>query len=193
MIKALADAEVMGLLTLISAIAAILAAYLSWSQLRGQKLRWRAEDNRIGPEIFIGLSGEHSGEGWFHGVWQVTNRAGHDLELFKIEARNPSSLTIGELDPASDGPVATMKVVNPARVIEVSHRVRASDPPGEQGLVGKNFMYRISSTPESISSTPESSRGTTIRLRFHVREADNPTISYVREASAVVPRSPTGK
>lgn len=75
MIELLKDPLATGLLTLISAAAATLAAYFSWRQLFSQTRRWNAEDARKSPNVFIGLSGEYSNDGWCHGVWQVTNRA----------------------------------------------------------------------------------------------------------------------
>lgn len=168
------------LLTVASVLAAALAAYFSWRQLRSQRCRWAAEDARKSPEVLVLLSSEHSSEGWFHGVWQVTNRADYDIELLKIEAKSPSTLMVGELDPATDGPVAAMKVVGPGKVLGVSSAVRASSSASKHGVLGRNFLYRM-------ADTPESDRGKTVRLRFHMREVENPTIRHVKEGSAVVP------
>jgi hypothetical protein len=180
MLGILKDPIAIRLLTLVSAVATTSAAYFSWRQLRSQKQRWTAEDARSSPQIFIGLSGEHSSEGWFHGVWQVTNRADYELELLKIEAKCPRTLLIGALDPTTDGPVETMKVMKPGKVLEVSNVIRPPKPPSEQGLIGKNFLYKI-------SDKPESDRGKSIRLRFYIREVENPSICYVKEGHAVVP------
>jgi hypothetical protein len=174
------ESEVIGALALVSAIAASLAALFSWRQLRGQKQRWTAEDARKSPQIYIGLSGEPSLEGWFHGVWQVTNRADYEVELLRIEARSPATLRIGALDPATDGPVKNMKVMNPGKVLETSNVILLPRLSHDYSRKGKNFLYKI-------SDKPERDRGKTIRLRFHIREVENPSIRYVKDGCAVVP------
>jgi hypothetical protein len=168
-------------LTIISAVAAIVAAYFSGRQLYVQRNRWAAEDSRTSPAIFVGLSGEYSKEGWYHGVWSVTNRAPFSIELLQIHAVRPANLIIGSLDPLTDGPVMGMQVMSPGKTIEIARVVPVKKPPSEHGLIGSNFLYRI-------SNDPEKDRGRAIILRFVFREVDNPAIVYTREGVAVIPR-----
>ncbi len=185
MLELLKNPIAVGLLTLISTTAATFAAYYSWRQLSSQKLRWRAEDARRSPIVYIGLSGSHSIEGWFHGVWQITNRADHEIKLIEIEAVTPQTLKIGALDPTTDGPVESMKVMNPGRVITIEQILKPTKPPLDQGLIAMNFLYRI-------SNTPELDRGKTIRLRFHFCDVENPEIRYEKYGEAVGPGTTNG-
>jgi hypothetical protein len=81
-------------LTLLSLLAAVTAAYLTWRQLRKQQERWAIDDARIRPRGYVGLSEILSEEGWFHGVWSVTNRAPFEIEVIEIVAIFPASVEI---------------------------------------------------------------------------------------------------
>jgi hypothetical protein len=168
-------------LTIISAVAAIVAAYFAGRQLYIQRNRWAAEDSRTSPSIHIGLSAQYSKDGWYHGVWSVTNRAPFSIELLQIHAVRPTNLVIGDLDPLTDGPVLGMQVKAPGKTIEVSRVVPVKSLRSEPGLIGSNFLYRI-------SSDPEKDRGRAVKLRFVFREVDNPTLGCVREQVALIPR-----
>lgn len=175
-----ANQELVGALTLLSAVAATAAAVFAWRQVVHQRRRWHAEDARVSPTVFIGLSGGYSNDGWFHGVWQLTNRAAFPLELLRIEAVRPRNLFIGALDVSTDGPVEGMKVVEPGRKIAVSRVIPVKRSPSEAGLIGSNFLYRL-------SETPDKDRGRSIRLRFVLREVDNPAHQYEKYGEAVIP------
>lgn len=173
----------MELLTLVSVIAAISAAYLSWLQLDRQQQRWTTEDARISPRGLLLTSGEYSIEGWYHGVWQATNRAPFEIEVISIVAHSPESLELAELDPASDGPVQFMKAMNPGKFLRANKVLAPFRPPGEFGTAGSNFMYRI-------SSSPETDRGKAIPVEIFLRELDNPTQRYAVRCEALVPIKP---
>lgn len=178
------DAGLVGALSFLAAVASAFAAYFAGRQLYQQRRRWLAEDARVGPTVRILLSGTYSSDGWFHGVWEVTNRATFPLELVRIEAREPKSLLVGSLDPTTDGPVEAMKVLSSGKFINCARVVPVKNPPRDLGNIGSNFLYKI-------SSTPDKDRGRTIGLRFVLREIDNPSHRYVRRAEAVIPLATT--
>ena len=51
---------------------------------------------------YAGSSEAVSDEGWFHGVWQVTNRAPFEIEAIEVVAIFPETLEIAKLEPSSD-------------------------------------------------------------------------------------------
>lgn len=179
-----ADASVVGVLSFVAAVAAAFAAYFAGSQLYQQRRRWLAEDARVGPTVRVLLSARYTSDGWFHGVWDVTNRAAFPLELVRIETREPKSLLLGALDPATDGPVEGMKFISSGKFIDCLKVVPVKSPPHAHGNIGGNFLYKI-------STTPDKDRGRTVALRFVLREVDNPSHRYVRRGEAVIPPEAT--
>ena len=176
------DQFVTGVMTLLSVIAATLAAYFASEQLHQQRRRWFTEDARIGPTVKVLVGGELSvsEQGWFHGVWEVTNRAPFPLELLRIEARSPRRLIIGTLDPSTDGPVKGMRVGSFGKFLTIYRVVPVRSLPGVHGNIGNNFLFKF-------SSTPDKDRRQTIHLRFLLCEVDNPSHRYVRDGEAVIP------
>jgi len=172
------DAGLVGVLSLVAAVASVCAAFFAGRQLRHQRRRWSAQDARVATVLVL-LSDAYSNDGWFHGVWQVTNNASFQLELVRILAKQPKALKVGALNPATNGPPEDMKVLSPGRFIEVS-RVVPMKASGEPGSIGADFLYRL-------SNVPDSDRGRAIRLRFDMREVANPSHKYARDAEAVVP------
>jgi hypothetical protein len=171
------DQFVTGVMTLLSVIAASFAAYFAWQQHRHQRRRWFVEDARIGPTVLVLVSGgAYSDQGWFHGVWQVTNRAPFPLELISIQAKSPRGLKIGTLDPSTDGGVEGMRVGSSGKLLTISRVV----PENHRLNIGSNFLYKL-------SDTPDKDRGKTIRLRFLLCEVDNPAHHYVRDIEAIIP------
>jgi len=167
------------LFTVVSAIAAVVAAYFSWRQIRTQARRWRSEDARTSPKIFLGLSPYLTDEGLIHGVYGVNNRCSFDLELLKIESIRPRALRIGLLDERTDGPVPTMKAMSLGREIAIGTMLPAQRPDGTSQQVGKNFLFKI-------SDCPKRDVGKTLRLRFHYREVDNPHLKYCIDTTVKV-------
>lgn len=107
-------------LTLLSLLAAVTAAYLSWRQLHKQQERWAIDEARIRPRGYVGSSEIISEEGWFHGVWSVTNRAPFEIEVIEAVALFPASLEIAELEPGFDGPVQLMRAMNRGKILKVN-------------------------------------------------------------------------
>jgi hypothetical protein len=97
----LRDPVIIGILTFASTVAAVLAAYFSWKQLRVQHLRWATEEARSKPIIYLGCSPYFTEDKLIHGVWGVNNRESFQMELLKIEAVSPRTLQIGDLDPSN--------------------------------------------------------------------------------------------
>ena len=170
-------------LTLLSLLAAVTAAYLSWRQLHKQQERWAIDDARIRPRGYVGSSETISEEGWFHGVWSVSNRAPFELEVIEVVAIFPASLEIAELEPGSDGPVQLMRGVNRGKVLKVNQIISPYRSPEKFGGVGANFLYRI-------SGSPDFDRGSTIRLQINCRELDNPNQKYSVKCEVIVPQQP---
>ena len=170
-------------LTLLSLLAAVTAAYLSWRQLQTQQERWAINDARTRPRGYVGSSEIVSDQGWFHGVWQVTNRASFEIEVIDVVATFPESLEIAELEPGSDGPVQLMRAINQGKVLNVNKIMAPYESPLKFGIVGSNFMFRI-------SGSPKSDRGKTIRLQISCRELDNPNQKYSVICEAIVPQQP---
>jgi hypothetical protein len=107
-------------LTLLSLLAAVTAAYLSWRQLRKQQERWAIDDTRIRPRGYAGSSEIVSDKGWFHGVWTVTNRAPFEIEVIEVVVTFPESLEIAELESGSEGPIQLMRAVNRGKILKVN-------------------------------------------------------------------------
>jgi hypothetical protein len=168
-------------LTLLSLLAAVTAAYLSWRQLRTQQERWAIDDARIRPRGYVGSSEVISDEGWFHGVWQVTNRAPFEIEVIEVVATFPESLEIAELEPGSDGPVQLMRAIDRGKILKVNQIMPPYESPVKFGIIGSNFMFRI-------SGSPKSNRGRSIRLQINCRELDNPKQTYSVKCEANVPQ-----
>jgi hypothetical protein len=171
---------VIGILTLGSTVAAVLAAYFAWKQLRVQRSRWVTEDARSQPIIYLVASPYCTEEKLIHGVWGVENRASFQLELLTIEAVSPRTLRVADLDPTTDGPVPKMKPVSLGRVIAVAKVLPPQSPSGKTQQVGGNFLFRISDYPERDT-------GKRVRMRFTIREVDNPHLIRKIDATFEVP------
>ena len=171
----LRDPVIIGILTFASTVAAVLAAYFSWKQLRVQHLRWATEEARSKPIIYLMCGPYFTEDKLIHGVWGVNNRESFQLELLKIEAVSPRTLQIGDLDPKTDGPVPKMKPVSMGRAIAVE---KLLPPPPNQ--LGSNFLFRISDYPERYT-------GKRVRMRFTFREVDNPHLIRKMDATFDIP------
>ena len=166
---------VIGILTLASTVAAVIAAYFSWKQLHLQRSRWATEEARSKPIIFLAASPYCTEEKLIHGVWGVNSRVSFQLELLTIEAVNPRTLRIGDLDPTTDGSVPKMKPVSLGREINVVEVL-----PIYPNQIGRNFLFRI-------SDNPEQDKGKRVRMRFTFREVDNPHLICKLDATFEVP------
>ena len=162
---------VIGILTLVSTVAALLAAYFSWKQLRAQSLRQEIEEARSKPIIYLECSPYCTEDKLIHGVWGVNNRESFPLELLKIEAVSPRTLQIADLDRTTDGPVPKMKPVSLGRAIAVEELL---PPPPNQ--LGRNFLFRISDYPDGDA-------GKRVRMRFTLRQVDNPHLIRKMDAT----------
>ncbi len=176
----LKNPDAIAILTLASTVAAVLAAYFSWKQLRVQRSRWATEDARSQPSIYLGASPYCTEEKLIHGVWGVDNHASFQLELLTIESVSPRTLRIADLDPTTDGPVPKMKPVSLGRVIVVEKVLPPQSPSGRTQQVGRNFLFRISDYPERDT-------GKQVRMRFTFREVDNPHLTRKIDASLEIP------
>lgn len=170
-----------GVMTLLSVIAASFAAYFAWRLYHYQRRRWFLEDARImGVDIDFPYAA-YTNQGWFHGSWRVYNRAPFPLKLISIEARSPKSLKIGTLDSSTQGPIEGMRVGLSGKSLTISRVVSIKDPPlRPAGYIHDSFFYKV-------SNTPDKDRGKTIRLRFLLCEADNLAHRYVKEIEKVIP------
>ena len=168
------------LLTLASTVAAVLAAYFSWKQLRVQRSRWVTEDARSQPIIYLAASPYCTEEKLIHGVWGVENRAWFRLKLLTIEAVSPRTLRIADLDPTTDGPVPKMKPVSLGRVIAVAKVLPPQSPSNQTQQVGRNFLFRISGYPDRDTRKQ-------IRMRFTFQDVDNPHLLRKIDATFGVP------
>jgi hypothetical protein len=166
--------------SLVIGVITLLAAYFAGQLLYLQRRRWLIEDARnIG--VSITLSKECTKQGWFHGHWEVENRAPFPLKLLHIEVMRPRKMIIGTLDSSTQGPIEGMRVDSSGRFLTISSVVRIKDPPLiKRGYIHNWFLYKV-------SNTPDEDRGKTFCLRFLLCEVDSPTRRYVRDVKAVIP------
>ena len=174
---------VIGILTLVSTVAALLAAYFSWKQLLAESFRQESRQARSKPIISLGCSPYCTEDKLIHGTWGVTNRESFSLELLKIEAVSPRTLQIADLDRTTDGPVPRMRPVSLGRAITIEELIPSL--PNEFAKtrlangIGRNFLFRISDYPEGDA-------GKQVRIRFTLREVDNPHLIQRIEATLVI-------
>lgn len=81
----------------------------------------------------------------------------------------------------TDGPVQLMRAIDRGKVLKVNKIVSPCESPEKFGIVGSNFMFRI-------SGSPGSDRGRAIRLKVNCRELDNPNQNCYVMHEAVVPQ-----